>query len=477
MPSRAVHLKVKVLVAVLSAWVLSGCITSAAPARVLPREAFASVVEVALAVGDDGFKHHVWSECAGTGPNFTCVLVYARTASGGVIYSHAFVTPIGTYAANASVAVASSGDAYVVRSECTGVVGCVDYWSLFPAEPDGVFIDSQLLHQTEVESQGPPQAVARGNDVYAAYFIDVGGQTRLRYRQLSGGSSLGYVDTTTMPPSDLSLAVDSGGNLHAAWVRSPITGTFVAYANNIGTTVSFNPATSFSGAGNAFSRPDLALDSVDRAYVAYALAAGAGETVQVRCLDIAADCYREVTVLTVPTVDGPWGVWGNANLAMDGLQPNVVFAAIHDSLSSNDIWWYHPPDSGPDPDPTRVTSTAAVSEGEPLIVKENSTSGDVPVIGWRTFQAALLGANAPADANAPDAFFCYGDVFVAYGNTSTTRQVFEDRGTCQNAGFDLAANGAWVAGVWVDEESDAISAHAAWTAFNARLVNVPVVMR
>ena len=39
------------LVSVLSVWMLSGCITTLAPVRALPREALASVTEVAMAIG------------------------------------------------------------------------------------------------------------------------------------------------------------------------------------------------------------------------------------------------------------------------------------------------------------------------------------------------------------------------------------------------------------------------------------------
>lgn len=104
---------------VLSAWLLSGCITTLAPTQFLPRQAYASVNEVALAVGADGVKHYAWTECFGQGETYTCVLVYTRTATGEVLYSYGFVQTIGDFARYPDVAVNSAGDAYVVWSECT----------------------------------------------------------------------------------------------------------------------------------------------------------------------------------------------------------------------------------------------------------------------------------------------------------------------------------------------------------------------
>ncbi len=460
------------LVSVLSAWLLSGCITTLAPVQFVPREALASVNEVALAVGADGVKHYAWTECFGENATYTCVLVYARVVMGAVVYSHGFVQSIGDFARYPDVAVSSTGDAYVVYSECTDFSNCIDNWSMFPAvDPQNTKIGDNWLH-TALPSEAAPQVVARGADVYAAYFVDIGGVTRLRYRQLAGGSRSGRIDTLDQFPSNVSLGIDSAGDLHAVWVRNPAADTFIAYSNNTGGVNNFNAASTFDGGFDySFSRPDLALDDDDRVYLTYVIYNGSGDTIKVRCLDVAPDCYRNTTLLIVPEVDGGWNVYRNANLEMIGDQPNVVFAALHDSLDHNDIWWYAPP-SLPDGNtpPDQVTNTSTESEGEPLIVEENSTFGDVPVVGWRKYVSLLLGTQAPAG----NAGYCAGDVFVTYGGASNVRQVFEDRGTCDNSGLDLAANGQWVAGVWVDEESNLIAAHAAWTAFNARISYVPL---
>ncbi|MEP7358572.1 MAG: hypothetical protein ABI847_15090 [Anaerolineales bacterium] len=221
------------LVSMLSALLLSGCITSLAPVKPLPREALASVTEVVVAVGANGVKHYAWTECSGEDATYTCVLVYSRVVLGAVVYSHGFVVPIGTFARNPDVAVASSGDAYVVRSVCTSAFGCVDYWSMFPADnPESVEIDTNLLHTSALNSEAPPRVEARDNNVYAAYVVEIGGFTRLRYRQLSGGARTGLVDTSLLPPAGASIAVDSAGDLHAVWVRNPVTDTIVAYSNN-----------------------------------------------------------------------------------------------------------------------------------------------------------------------------------------------------------------------------------------------------
>jgi len=462
------------LAGVLSAGLLSGCILGVAPVQFLPREAFASVEEVALAVGANGVKHYAWTECFGEDATYTCVLVYSRVATGAVIYSYGFVTPIGNFTRYPDVAVTDSGDAYVVRSECTDFNDCVDYWTVFPAiNPGGVEPVANLLHTSEVDSEDSPVVVARGTDAYAAHFVTESGFVRLRYRQLTGGSRTGYIDGTTQLPIEPSLAIDADGDLHAAWIRNPPADTLVAYANNKGAAGNFNAPTVFDGGFDyVMTRPDVALDSDERAYIAYSINIGSDDTIKVRCQDTFSDCYRDVTLLTVPEVDGGWNVYRNVDLEMIGLQPQVVFAATHDSETHNEVWWFRPPSAG-GIDPTRVTNTTNENEGAPRIVGENSTAGDIPVVGWRTYELNAVGSQAPTGNPGT----CFGDVFVLFSSTSNMRQVFEDRGTCANSGFDLAANGPWVAGVWTDEESAQIEAHAAWTTFNTYRVDLPLVKK
>ena len=465
------------LAGVLSAGLLSGCILGVAPVQFLPRGAFASVEEVALAVGANGVKHYAWTECFGEDEQYTCVLIYTRTATGAVIYSYGFVQPIGMVVQDPDVAVTDSGDAYVVRSNCDGPFDCVDYWTVFPAiNPGGVEPVSNLLHTSEVDSEGPPVVEARGTDAYAAYFVTVGGFVRPRYRQLTGGSRSGYIDSGTLSPVEVSLAIDVYGDLHAAWVRNPVTDTIVAYANNIAAPDNFHAATTFEsgGADDIITRPALALDGDDRPYVAYTINNGADDTIRLRCLAaVPGECWRGAILMTVPEADGGWNVYRNVDLEVIGLQPQVVFAATHDSLTHNEVWWFRPPSAEGIGPPTRVTNTTNENEGAPRIVRENSTAGDIPVVGWRTYELNAAGSQAPTGSPGT----CHGDVFVLFNSTSNTRQVFEDRGTCANSGFDLAANGAWVAGVWTDEESDQIASHAAWTTFNTYRVDLPLVKK
>jgi hypothetical protein len=310
--------------------------------------------------------------------------------------------------------------------------------------------------------------------VYASYYVDAGGPTHLRYRQLSGGNRTGLMDSSGLQPVDVSLAVDSGGDLHAVWVRNPITDTIVAYSNNIGAAGDFPAPGTFEAGGSddLITQPDLALDSDERPYLAYTINSAA-DTIKVRCLDVPADCYRGLTLLTVPQVDGGWNVHRDVDLELMGLQPQVVFAATHDTLTFTEVWWYRPASGGDNTAPTRVTQTTNENEAAPRIVKENSTAGDIPVVAWRMYEVIVAGTNAPE--GSPGA--CYGAAFMLYYSTAEIRQVFEDQGTCANGAADLASNGPWVAGVWTDRESDAIAAHAAWTTFNTYRMNLPRVSR
>ena len=454
------------LLSVLAAGLLAGCVTTLAPTQVLPREANAAVTEVALAVGPGAIKHYAWTECFGEDATYTCVLVYSRVTMGAVIYSYGFVQTIGEFARYPDGAVNSAGDAYVVWSECTDFITCYDYWTVFPAtHPENVEPTSGYVDASHRQSEDRPVVVGRGLDVYAAYYVEVFSAVRLRYQQLNGGNRTGYIDNTTLNPEAVSLVVDSNGDLHAVWVRNPISDTVVVYANNIGSSDDLdNDVHSYNeGDETLVTNPDLALDDDDRAYVGYSINFGTNDTVRVRCIDAPANCYRSDADLIVPHANGNWNLYGNVHLEMISDQPNLVFSATNVAETYNEVWWYHPPDTGGDVAPTQVTDTNTTNEGEPLIVEEHSDAGDVPVVGWRRYQNFILDVVGPAGNQG----HCEGDVFVTYANPSNTRKVFTDRGTCGNSGLDLAANGAWVAGVWIDEESDALPTHAAWTAFNA----------
>jgi hypothetical protein len=103
------------------------------------------------------------------------------------------------------------------------------------------------------------------------------------------------------------------------------------------------------------THPDLALMTTTARY-AYSIDNGAADTVWVRCRDSAPNCYRDATVLSVPEANGDWDVYRNVHLELIGDQPNVVFAATNDAELYNEVWWYHPPDTGGNTAPTQVTN-------------------------------------------------------------------------------------------------------------------------
>ncbi|MBV9790455.1 MAG: hypothetical protein JOZ51_19845 [Chloroflexi bacterium] len=456
-----------VFICVLALSLLTGCVTSLAPARPLVGTGTANERAVAVAVQANGIKHYVWSECDGG----SCQIVYQRIKFGAPIYQYVLSAAPGVAIINPDVAVTADGRAFVTRSVCAEGV-CTDEYSIFPADAnDTTMIVWQPLAEPAANSGGPPKLKARDNIVYAVYLVTTSGPHRLRYRQLSGGTSGGYVDLRAdMRPAAPSLAIGSDGVVHVTWAARKIGASEIAYGNNNGTSGDFSTVFSYDNAGDYnFRGSDIALDPDNTPYIVYAFDDGANDVVRIRCEAAITDCFGEIGTRTIPlnAAQNPWRLRGSPHIQLLSWSPAVVFAADNSATDNNEIWFYTPPSSGIDPGPTRATNNA-VQDDEPQIVVERSNFGDVPVVAWRTYERVTFSG---IDLD------CSRDAYMFYFDTTTVRRVFTSTGGCFNVGQELAANGQWVAGVWLDYYSSGISRVVPWTSLNANTRYMPITAK
>ncbi|HEY0738759.1 MAG TPA: hypothetical protein VGD69_27820 [Herpetosiphonaceae bacterium] len=451
---------------VIALSLLTGCVTSLAPLRPLIGSGTAS--QVAVAVQANGIKHYAWTECGGG----SCQLVYQRIKFGAPIYQYAFSVAPGAQIISPDVAVTADGRAFVTRVVCQDGI-CTDYYSIFPADAnDTTVIVSQTLATPAGNSASGPKLKARDNIVYAVYFVETPGPARMRYRQLSGGTSGGYVELRgDMRPAAPSMAIGSDGVLHVTWAARKIGSSETAYGNNNGTSGDFISTVSYDYDGDYnFRGRDIALDPNNTPYIVYAFDAGAYDIVRIHCEAPVTACFGEIGTRTIPLdpARNPWRLRGGPHIQLLSWSPAVVFSANNSATGNNEIWYYTPPSSGVDPGPTRVTNNA-VHDEEPQIVVERSNFGDVPVVAWRTYEILTLSGISVE---------CQRDAYTFYFDQTTARQVFTSTGGCYNPAQDLAANGRWVAGVWLDRlDSGDDSPLVPWTLFNANTTYAPITAK
>ncbi|HEY0606572.1 MAG TPA: hypothetical protein VGD58_26845, partial [Herpetosiphonaceae bacterium] len=148
-----------VLVCVLTLSLLTGCVTTLAPVRpLLAGNSDSSAYNVAVAVQANGIKHYAWNECRVGG----CRLVYQRIRFGAPIYQYILAEGSSFDIRYHDLAVTADGRAFVVHSLCNN--GCVDYYSIVPADADdNTPIDSEPLATPSGNSAGPPKLEARDN--------------------------------------------------------------------------------------------------------------------------------------------------------------------------------------------------------------------------------------------------------------------------------------------------------------------------
>lgn len=450
---------------VAASFLLAGCVTGIAPTQALIAPGSGNAAEVAVAVQSNGTKHYVWTECT----SGICKLEYLRTLLGIPTAQLEWTPPsAGETYTNPDIAATDDGQAFIVWRGQIGSGSPTDYYTVVPASVSGAPARTTLVGTT-TNDDGLPTVKARGNIVYAVFAVpDGAGASDLRYLQLRPLAATSYyvVNGSGYDFNNARLAIDSGGKLHVAFFAKNLTSPpsyVIGYGNNQASPDM--PAVPIGGSSttNNLSLPDIALDSANKASIVYSYDSGSSDVLQINTIG------GSVTTVPLNAAQNPWRLKGNPHIEVFSDVPTIAFSASNSATPKKQIWTYTPPSSGTDPGPSQVTNDD-IDHGEPLIVKENSTNGDIPVYAWRTYTTVTLPPPTPIS------FECYGAAFETYA-IFPAQQVFGGTGGCFNGSQDLASNGPWVAGVWTDQLSTSNTRMVPWTTFNANVNYTPLIVK
>ena len=415
-----------------------------------------------IGIESNGTKHIAWVEERITGiGQQTYVIIYKRTTFGETGTQYQFTPPTNFFYSKPDIAVTENGIVYLVwmkyhESDPDEVYGCYD---IIPTS--GPFTPScNQLSDYASESYkivDPPKVSANGNEVYAIYNVpyelDFNGK-RLRYRQL--GSILDDYAGWVSHPSiymdhSYQLAVDSNGKAHVTWLQYNGAQNAVLYNSNV-TVDGFNGMNDqrvLSSNGN-YNNITITGSPSEEVFISYR----ALEPVYSIRIDHCAvsSCVMPISSVTVPldpTIE-PWSAWYlDAGAANNSLY--LTFRGRNDLTSGSDyeIFFYTYPSSS---SPTRITNND-YEDYDPMI----ASSDGIPVVGWVS--------------DIGDRYGRYiWDSFTGIRKVSESFVAYDDDG-------DLASNGEWVAGAWTDFYDEEDTTNTIWLAFNAYMVDLPLIVK
>ncbi|MHB8134724.1 MAG: hypothetical protein ACYDH1_10920 [Anaerolineaceae bacterium] len=411
----------------------------------------------------NGTKHIAWIEerITGIGLENANVIVYLRTIFGETGIRYQFTPPINYDYTSPDIAVTDNGYVYVVwmkmhKTDPDEIFGCYD---IIP--PSGSFTPTcHQLSDYAFESYkivDPPKVAANGNEVYAVYNvpyeIDFHGK-RLRYRQL--GSILddyaGWVSTPTIyMDQNYQVAVDSNGKAHVTWLQYNGEDNAVLYNSNV-TVDGFNGMNDqrvLASNGN-YNNITITGSPSEEVFISYR-ALEPVYSIRINHCAVS-NCVMPISSFTVPldpTIE-PWSAWYlDAGAANNSLY--LTFRGRNDLTTGLDyeIFFYAYPSSS---SPTRITYND-YEDYDPMI----ASSDGIPIIAWlsdvgTTYERKIW------------------DSFNGIRTVAVTQMAYSDDG-------DIAGRGEWVAGVWTDYYSSTDSTNSIWLAFNAHMVDLPLIVK
>ncbi|HYF64878.1 MAG TPA: hypothetical protein VD886_18785 [Herpetosiphonaceae bacterium] len=412
--------------------------------------------EPAIALAGDGTRHYAWIECANG-----CRLIYSRMRLNRELERLTFFPAVpGDFYRSPDIAVAESGDAYIVWRHSPDVgLAWTDYFVRVPATISGTPAPERIAPAGSLGDTAP-QVVARGATVYAVYTVlRAGGDgSDLYARRLD--SAAAALPVSTSPNKTIAnprAVVDSAGAIHLAFEFLGTATTFQAlfYAKPADSVLT--PFRSGSSSSDLYGPPDITVNAANTAYVAYGLP---GASDQLSLYTRTAAGTTADTPLPLDAAADPWRLGHAPRLAFasPGLELSIAFVASNgDTPGTDEVWLYT---LGAPTPLARLTSTAA-RESQPALVGTALS----PVVAWRT-----------VDPARPT---CQTDVF-AWDSAGGLRAVQAAGDSHCYRGLDLAVAGQWVGGAWVNPApagSPAIQGGVPWTAYGVEAVFVPLIAR
>ena len=438
-----------VSISCLAIFLLSACTSQIFPPLPLYRSGAANASFPSLAIDQEGTKHLVWLEGNGT----TKSLIYWRSWFANPTLVRRHTEP---YAYLPRIAVTEDGNAYIVWSRwlpTSQVEYCI--W-INPAR------GTEALDCFAGDRYGKGiWVIGRRDVVYAIQ--DRGNQ--LLYRQLAGGGAQGRASDIYDPEwflPQISLGIDSNGKLHL--LRLVQTGTTYSLFYNSNASVdslgNMNQQLVIADTGGgAF---DLAIGGSnpnERVYLANIRHFPSGDKVSYPSCLVNGCSDRKSG--QIPLGDG----WQISELRAVGTSLTTYTAMIARTPASPGI------------DPQEIYVSVGLGSPEPISETEfyakrrihavTTTVPPLPVFAWRK---AISGYST--------------DVYSAYpvvdgGTIRMKSEIVFSRFEpyIEPEGDSLAANGEWVAGVWLYRLSPTSDRIVPWIAGNAHLITLPLVSK
>jgi hypothetical protein len=413
-------------------------------------------IEVHVATDYYGVKHILRKICLITDSS-SCLLEYSQATSGTPIFMDTWGTPTGYHGIETpDIAVTDSGVAAFAWQSNRDYGG--GYATLY-------MLSSGLGTINEIDSgynSTSPLLVSRGETIYAVHNVEDGTHGAIRYRQLVGGSAIGWVSEHGLSTDNawVDAAVSPDGKLYVLFFRS--TYWDIMYADNYSTTGDMtNRFGLVSSASNyTFGRIDVnGIPAV--VYVTYTRnftpAPGVSDVLVIGHCP-ANNCGYFTTYEIEQPLDSAkeWNVLGNADIIADaGNTAYYVFQATNSDTATNvEIFEGYFQDGLPH-FIANVSNTPG-NDGMPSIGLMWSI---IPVAGW-----VAGGSFYQFDAypfNIPP-LFAYASLRNIH---QTTYPIITEP--------VMSCNADWGAGAWIEEQTE----NESYVIFNVYPALLPMIKK
>jgi hypothetical protein len=428
--------------------------------RMLDSETGIDMYDIALTVGNDGKKYLIWEEIDQV--NDLHYLVYMDTLVGEQGEEILILPPSGEYA-DPDIAVTDNGLVYIVwvKMEADG-----DFVACYDIMPDATPECNLIDPSGRVKLHGyTPRVIAYENVVFTTYETEVGSYEYLYYRQLL---PLGNTEGSATPagcnfmgPYDIAVSEPTAGHYTLHVATKCITGNWVYYADNYGTTGdvihSYGDVSEYGIFGEVYMTVTEDTGRVYWLYISDDSAIPGSWMVDASSCDIAG-CPAPSRVTSQHLLDATkgWLIQGDQDITDDGTTVYYVFRARTDARANYEVYVIV------------YDSTYSVPVTASNVSNTDENESSPKIVWWDGPEATYLAAWRMTDGGNPV------DVIV-YDVLNGARTIFVSPLWYSSFRYELEANGEWIAGVWGDLVSADDDRVVPWMAMNGEIVYLPLI--
>jgi hypothetical protein len=440
--------------------------------------------DVATAIGPDGTKHFIWSECDPTGK---CHLVYARSYLGELnsfLYYYPYQSDPGFQPQFVFPDIAVGGDGYVylvwhyIQEEDI----YYDCWQMIAPDDPNPYTSCGILQDTDLLSThySHPQVVALDSMAYAVfeqvtesgeflYYIKL----RTMYDGVHGRvSSITPGLGSNQPQAALSSYPDGPTTkyvLHVLWTSLEGVGSSTTYYNdNYGITGDMNAPISDSLTSSR-SHPALAVDNGSGDVIGLFFVHAPVNDHNLKAMYCPAqDCKSHMTWKS-SLLDGlqDWSHEGTLGMAIQGDIAYFSFiattAVIRATSGFTQVFTGSYQAGAANATGITQVTNKNIQKSSPLTVRLDFGSGSgMNITGWRE----KTGSGYFQDV------YVYVQSIIPY-----TQQIFSRQYSTFGGSLEMSARGTWVSGIWncqVINEGDRL---IPWYSMNIESTNLPVIRK